>query len=175
MIFCFTYLRKFRNGFIGNLLTKNIQDNVFDIILLLSMAECFKPHCSTVLMGTVTFLLFKFLLCSSYSKIDFLSWIYFDILWNVHPVVGMKLLMTLRTCIYHSGTNKTLPSRPPNHLMMTQFTWPTDVCAWFQIANFMGPIWGPPGSCRPQMGPMLAHEPCYKGYHAPPPRIVPSL
>ena len=25
-----------------------------------------------------------------------------------------------------------------------------------QIAKFMGPIWGPPGCCRPQMGPMLA-------------------
>ena len=25
-----------------------------------------------------------------------------------------------------------------------------------QIAKFMGPAWGPPGSCRPQMGPMLA-------------------
>ena len=24
------------------------------------------------------------------------------------------------------------------------------------IAKFMGPLWGPPGSCRPQMGPMLA-------------------
>ena len=24
------------------------------------------------------------------------------------------------------------------------------------IAKFMGPIWGPPGPCRPQMGPMLA-------------------
>ena len=23
-----------------------------------------------------------------------------------------------------------------------------------QIAKFMGPTWGPPGSCRPQMGPM---------------------
>ena len=33
-------------------------------------------------------------------------------------------------------------------------------CAWLcnisQIAKFMGPTWGPPGSCRPQMGPMLA-------------------
>ena len=29
---------------------------------------------------------------------------------------------------------------------------------WYisQIAKFMGPTWGPPGSCRPQMGPMLA-------------------
>ena len=25
-----------------------------------------------------------------------------------------------------------------------------------QIARFMGPPWGPPGSCRPQVGPMLA-------------------
>ena len=25
-----------------------------------------------------------------------------------------------------------------------------------QIANFMGPTWGPAGSCGPQMGPMLA-------------------
>ena len=25
-----------------------------------------------------------------------------------------------------------------------------------QIKQFMGPTWGPPGSCRPQMGPMLA-------------------
>ena len=25
-----------------------------------------------------------------------------------------------------------------------------------QIAKFMGPTWGPPGSCRPHMGPMLA-------------------
>ena len=25
-----------------------------------------------------------------------------------------------------------------------------------QVAKFMGPKWGPPGSCRPQMGPMLA-------------------
>ena len=25
-----------------------------------------------------------------------------------------------------------------------------------QTAKFIGPTWGPPGSCRPQMGPMLA-------------------
>ena len=32
-----------------------------------------------------------------------------------------------------------------------------------QIAKFMGPAWGPFGSCRPQMGPMLARwsSPCY--------------
>ena len=25
-----------------------------------------------------------------------------------------------------------------------------------KITKFMGPTWGPPGPCRPQMGPMLA-------------------
>ena len=29
-------------------------------------------------------------------------------------------------------------------------------CQTAQIAKFMGPTWGPPGSCRPQMDPMLA-------------------
>ena len=32
-----------------------------------------------------------------------------------------------------------------------------------QITKFMGPTWGPPGSCRPQMGPCWPHEPCYQG------------
>ena len=27
----------------------------------------------------------------------------------------------------------------------------------------MGPTWGPPGSSRPHMGPMLAHQPCDQG------------
>ena len=31
-----------------------------------------------------------------------------------------------------------------------------DISIHAQIAKFMGPTWGPPGSCRPQMGPMLA-------------------
>ena len=28
----------------------------------------------------------------------------------------------------------------------------------------MEPTWGPPGSCRPQVGPCWPHEPCYQGY-----------
>ena len=31
-----------------------------------------------------------------------------------------------------------------------------------QIAKFMGPTWGPPGCCRPQMGPMLSCIPLYQ-------------
>ena len=30
------------------------------------------------------------------------------------------------------------------------------ILARYLKAKFMGPTWGPPGSCRPQMGPMLA-------------------
>ena len=33
-----------------------------------------------------------------------------------------------------------------------------------QIAKFMGPTWVPPGSCRPQMGPMLAPWTLLSGY-----------
>ena len=36
-----------------------------------------------------------------------------------------------------------------NDLNMYSVPWP-------QIAKFMGPPWGPPGSCRSQVGPMLA-------------------
>ena len=32
-----------------------------------------------------------------------------------------------------------------------------------QVAKFMGPAWGPPESCRPQMGPCWPYEPCYQG------------
>ena len=32
----------------------------------------------------------------------------------------------------------------------------SDLTERSQIAKFMGPTWGPPGSCRPQIGPMLA-------------------
>ena len=35
-------------------------------------------------------------------------------------------------------------------------TWSNNSALTAQIAKFMAPTWGPPGSCRPQMGPMLA-------------------
>ena len=47
---------------------------------------------------------------------------------------------------------------------------PGDFIKLCQIGKFMGPIWGPPGSCRPKMGPFGPHEPCYQGsvlYHCP--------
>ena len=47
-------------------------------------------------------------------------------------------------------------------VMVSACTWshsdlPTHYSNWqAQIAKFLGPTWGPPGSCRPQVGPMLA-------------------
>ena len=43
------------------------------------------------------------------------------------------------------------------HIFRVYFIdYKTHVRSISQIAKFMGPTWGPPGSCRPQMGPMLA-------------------
>ena len=53
------------------------------------------------------------------------------------------------------------------YLYHAQRSWSS---LYSQIAKFMGPTWGPPGSCRPQMGPMLA--PCYQGWI---PLVHPSL
>ena len=60
--------------------------------------------------------------------------------------------------------------------MCTSKIWDTCVISkpvWFpeklswqhltQIAKFTGPTWGPPGSCRPQMGPMLAPKTLLSG------------
>ena len=37
-----------------------------------------------------------------------------------------------------------------------RFSFRDSLSIWSQITNFMGSTWDPPGSCRPQMGPMLA-------------------
>ena len=41
--------------------------------------------------------------------------------------------------------------RPTRHRSITG--WPDSVTEYTQITRFMGSTWGPPGSCRPQMGP----------------------
>ena len=51
--------------------------------------------------------------------------------------------------------------RPLNaHVMSMWWLSITDT----QIAKFLGPTWGPPGSCRPQVGPMLAPWTLLLGY-----------
>ena len=51
-------------------------------------------------------------------------------------------------CTYHGCT-----SRKPKNMQATT-----------HIAKFTGPTWGPPGYCRPQMGPMLAAWTLLSGY-----------
>ena len=69
-------------------------------------------------------------------------------------------LYWLEICGYrisYSRNMKTITSRfclPPSSLS-PQFNW-TYYPKTSQIAKFMGQTWGPPGSCRPQKGPMLA-------------------
>ena len=48
-----------------------------------------------------------------------------------------------------------LPGSEPFPLMLI-FPMGFSILVRTQIAKFIGPTWGPPGSCWPQMGPMLA-------------------
>ena len=59
--------------------------------------------------------------------------------------VALSLIMgNLYTCNY--GTNIETGPR----------CWISIESTATQIVKFLGPTWGPPGCCRPQMGPMLA-------------------
>ena len=42
----------------------------------------------------------------------------------------------------------------------------TLLLGYSEIARFMGPTWGPPGSCWPQMAPYWPHELCCQGVYS---------
>ena len=50
------------------------------------------------------------------------------------------------------------------HILWTQSQQTFSYHEHTHIAMFMGPTWGPPGSCSPQMGPMLAPWTLLSGY-----------
>ena len=54
---------------------------------------------------------------------------------------------------YHIEAWTKWPTLCRRHLQLHFHKWK---CLNSQIVKFMGPTWGPPGPCRPQMGPMLA-------------------
>ena len=64
--------------------------------------------------------------------------------------------MIFSICVFWLSSNKLWPSsfsRPCcAHSELHSAIW----CQFSLIAIFMGPTWGPPGSCRSQVGPMLA-------------------
>ena len=68
------------------------------------------------------------------------------------PVVQTTLLSTthFNVSLTHLSLNKI------DNILETTICTDFAVSITSQKAKFMGPIWGPPGSCRPQMGPMLA-------------------
>ena len=94
--------------------------------------------------------------CSGISILNALNGIYtFPIPRNeAHRLLWLKVKLVFHLIIL-----------PPNIDLMIK-------CGGFQLCSyiyiyiyiwFMGPTWGPPGSCRTQMVPILAHEPCYQG------------
>ena len=70
-----------------------------------------------------------------FTPIEFVVYIPIDA--NFRQLMGVALVRVMGYPVYGI--------KPFFEAMMTS-----------QIAKFMGPTWGPPGSCRPQMGPMLA-------------------
>ena len=62
---------------------------------------------------------------------------------NANGVCWMLCCLICRTSIYLAIT------RHRRYSQLARFTWPT---------------WDPLGSCRPQVGPMLAHEPLLSGF-----------
>ena len=81
---------------------------------------------------------------------------------HVEPIDSIDIIHTLNLpSIYHRVVLQLRKQFAYNwHLPCDQFTSITrsvSLCMLdTQIAKFMGPTWGPPGSCRLQMGPMLA-------------------
>ena len=70
--------------------------------------------------------------------------------------ISNVIILTIFFCIYTTGNcQKTtfIAASDENFITRMIFTH-TDTVS--QIARFMGPTWGPSGSCRTQMGPMLA-------------------
>ena len=104
-----------------------------------------------------------------YWFLDAMQWVIFAVFCAWIPVLKHSLNLQTKTpaicmlwCGHFTATNgrsnrKMLPSE-----IVTETPWLSwdreTACDWWipQIAKFMGPTWGPPGPCRPQMGPMLA-------------------
>ena len=66
-------------------------------------------------------------------------------------VLAGRMICAFRRCAEKTAITHVNLLRWPNGE-----THQCHICSISQIAKFMGPRWGPPGSCRPQMGPMLA-------------------
>ena len=74
---------------------------------------------------------------------------------NINYQMEMSLKNThLKLLLHLFGGNELIP------LLKLLFFWSADT----QITRFTWPTWGPPGSCRPQVGPKLAPWTLLSGY-----------
>ena len=79
----------------------------------------------------------------------------------VHTLHSIRRVRTQSTSIESTLAQRDLLAQLQSHQEL--FTWLV-LCSASQIAKFMWPTWGPPGSCRPQMGPMLAPRTLLSGF-----------
>ena len=87
--------------------------------------------------------------------------------WNVYTLIHYKAI-----CKYFRLTINSDVLWHPSPISQDEFkVWIYKISSWWQkitcrqtqIAMSMGPTWGPPGSCQPQMGPILAPWPLLSG------------
>ena len=165
------YIYPRRVGLVFLLLQQYVPWNLKCILVILRLRSylivCTLCHLSTIITQTCL----KALNIWNYSSV-----------YSVECVPKMKSILNVIFCgMYHELTHvcshdceNSCPSCQETIVCVAHFTmfllgyigstWPIYIKVASLapgITKFMGPIWGPPGSCRPQMGPMLAPWICY--------------
>ena len=103
---------------------------------------------------------------SEWCRHVFLSFVCFTM--NVEWIYLKMISMICPISVWITGN--AVVNRPSNEIDIR--TYPshylfTAASIWSLIAKFMGPSWGPPGSCRPRWAPCRPHDTCYQGYCIP--------
>ena len=88
-------------------------------------------------------------------------------MWFFFTIKNIKLLTIIQICSLDRfvGFSCTMNMLCEGYsTKKTNFMYFSGIFAVSQIIKLMGPTWDPPGSCRPQMGPMLAPWTMLSGY-----------
>ena len=93
-----------------------------------------------------------------YTHVTYVVWLQ-SIFVNYHPVLLVRLGCSIPTNdddeFYHAVKIYSIVYVNEVYAIHNMYGrhWVVVNVKSSQIAKFMGPTWGPPGSCRPQMGP----------------------
>ena len=100
--------------------------------------------------GTITLNFDVFFVFSLHTKMCLVKWDISTLMWHDdNDIPAIHTFLSIHySCMYPE-------SKGPQMDHDATSIWPESVKST-QIAKFMGPTRGPPGSCRPQVGPMLA-------------------